>query len=1142
MPAVRPRRRPTPRRILPAAVLFVACAALSPGPSPAQPPKPPAAETRAAAIKLPDGTVVFFTKNPDDPNPPVDGVILSGKEYKALVDQADAAKKGRDPAKPQAPSGCAVRGKVQAAGDSQLAALTLTYTVQTTAPRTTVFLGCGRGFPRAARLADGKLPILGATDDGLTVFLEAAGEHTLTIDLDAPVVPRGAKGELGFELGLPRAAITTFAFEPPPGGVKSVTVGTRTPDRPTEVRRNSFPVERLAASGGQPLGPTDLLDVTWDAPTTTAPPPAADTALVADTEVAVRVDESQIEATAKIRVRGPSRDWQIALPPGADVTATRATPAGPAPEFPAASPTLVRPPDPNKPVWTLKLPEGPAAEWVVTATVRQSRPKLPDPKNRGPYPVGPFAVPAATRQTTVARVSAPPSVRVRVKHGPDVRPQNPPAGADEELVGVYKATATAQPGRGYPPPLFELDATPAKVFVRVEPAYRLRRTEAGWRLDANLKVTPVRAEIEQVVVEVPEGWQTLEAGPPDVVDEVHEQKEGKTRVLTVRLVTGQRAAFGLTLTGTFPVPAAAKTATIGLPRFPQAIEQNARVTATVPEGLEIRGTATAWENGQPAGVTDLKPDAGEPKPGAGVAAASAAFEKGVGRVDVGWQPHRPELDADVRADVTIQDRQVVVAQTVRFRAADGGGRPVRLRGPVTATGLRGVPPPDPVGPGEWVFRPPADAGKDFTLSLSYGLPIPAQRAGDPGPTRVPVGLIWPDPATRVTAGVRVWTATARRVTRYDGPWRELAPEADRETLPLLTLAGSGTGLPLAFDMGEPGDGSVPQVWVDRAYYQAWVGDDRVAVRARFLLRRWSTGSADVTLPAGVVPEVTLDGRKVTDLGVGGDPQVGFRTVRIPLSEPRPGRSSVVLEVRYQLPAVRGTWAAVPLVPPTLAAASSRTPARWHVTVPPDVTPLAFADGWQTEARWAVRGGLATPVPLASAADLEQWFAAGGETDPESDWTPAATDADALTGRQPTPATVDVYRVPRSGWIAGCSVVTVLLGVGLTRVRVGLVGPAVAAVGAGAAVAAAIWPQPAAQVVTGCQPGLWAVGLLLGGQVGLRWYHRRRVTHLPGFTRARREPVTTGTGVSPVPDGIGSATGSGSVPRVIADEPQPPARS
>ena len=223
MPA--PPRPPTARTGRPlrvaAGVCALAVAAWLTAPAAGQP-KP-----ADAAVKLPDGTIVFFTKTPDEPNPPVEGVYLTPAEFKALVDQAEQLKKLKAAAKPAAPSGCAVRGKVEARGDRTVAALSLTFAVRTTVPRTAVLLGCQKGFPVAAKLDGAKLPVLAHGDDGLTVLIESPGEHTVAVDVDAPVAARGPGRELGFEIGLPRAAITTLALDPP-AGAKKLTVGVRT--------------------------------------------------------------------------------------------------------------------------------------------------------------------------------------------------------------------------------------------------------------------------------------------------------------------------------------------------------------------------------------------------------------------------------------------------------------------------------------------------------------------------------------------------------------------------------------------------------------------------------------------------------------------------------------------------------------------------------------------------------------------------------------------------------------------------------------------------------------------------------------------------------------------------------------------------
>ncbi|QJW97606.1 hypothetical protein FTUN_5181 [Frigoriglobus tundricola] len=55
------------------------------------------------------------------------------------------------------------------------------------------------------------------------------------------------------------------------------------------------------------------------------------------------------------------------------------------------------------------------------------------------------------------------------------------------------------------------------------------------------------------------------------------------------------------------------------------------------------------------------------------------------------------------------------------------------------------------------------------------------------------------------------------------------------------------------------------------------------------------------------------------------------------------------------------------------------------------------------------------------------------------------------------------------------------------------------------VGAVLYPQPAAQVVAAGQPGLELGLFAVAAQAVLRWRVRRRISHLPGFTRTRSEP-------------------------------------
>ncbi len=1127
MPAVprRPTRPRLVRRLAAAAGVLLAAAVLASA-QPADPPKagPTPDPTRAGAVKLPDGTVVFFTKNPDEANPPIDGVLLSPQEYKALLDQADQLKRFKDAPRPQAPSECQVRGKVEPRGDRAVAALTLTYSFRTTAPRSSVALGGQKAFPVAARLAGGKLPVLSATDDGLTALIDAPGEHTLSLDVEAPVAPRGAKGELGFELGLPRAAITTLALDPP-AGAKKLTVGVRTAgDRAGELKQTTEDAAALAPKAGRPaypLGPAELLAVSWQPPTATPGVTAA--VLSADLDVAVRVDEAQVETTAAVRLHGPAREWSVVLPAGADVSARPATPAAPRdpdadPALPPAdTPPLTRPTDPAHPVWTFRPPEGPGPDWVLTAVVRQPR-----AGHRGPFPVGPFAVPTAARQAGTVRVYAPPAVLLDFKRGPGVRRQDAPP-PEDDLVAAFKFTAAGPPPKRPPAPLLELDARPARTFTRVQPSYTLRRTDAGWRLETELAVTPFRTEVDRVAVDVPDGWQGVEAGPLELVEGVEELPDaGAGRRYAVRLFGPQRGAFTLTLTATFPVALTAKEASLPLPRFPGSVEGVARVTAVVPEKLEVHGTATGTDGES----RELKPASAGAK-SAAVTAVTGQFDKGAARVDLGWQVYRPELTADVRAEVRLGDHQVGVTQTIRFRSADGNPRPgIRLFGPVGATGLRanpGSPPVDPSGPGEWGFRPPADGAREFTLSVSYALPLP-RSPDQAGPARLPVGLLWPDAATRVETTLRVWGAGSdRRVARFEGPWRELPPEPGPDAFPWLTLAGTGNNLPLSLELTDRAAGVVPAAVVERALVQAWLSDDgALAVRGRFRLARWPAAGVDVELPPGVVPEITVDGKKTDPVPRG----PGESAVRVPVPDYRAGRS-VLLDVRYLLPPARSPYE-LTVPPPRLPGAVLRSPARWQVVLPPGNVPLYLGRDLQPDVRWGWRHRLFAPAAASSTDDLEQWITEGTEPDADDD-PPAATagpTGDALTARQPAPGPVRLVRVARGWFVAACSLAAFVVGYAASRLRSGLLGPALGAVGVAAAVLAAGWPQPTAQAAGAAEPGLLGLAVALLGAAAVRWYYRRRVAYLPGFTRGPAVSVGSGSGqVAPPPEPRSSQTGS-----------------
>ncbi len=1050
----------------------------------AQPSVPPKADKpKAAAVKLPDGTVVFLTSKDDAGL--VDGVVLSPDEYKQLVEQADALKKARDAAKPVPPSGVAIRGQIEPRGERTVAVLNLTYTFRTPAPRTPVTLGCQRAAVVAARAADGKLPVLAADVDGITVLADDAGEQTVSLDVEVPVSPRITKGEIGFDLGLPKAAISTFVLAGPlADGVGKVVIGTRGAEPLATIKRTPTAVVGLS-SKPLALGPTDLLEVSWEPPGT-APP--TDTGLSADADVRVRVDDKQIELIAKLRLRGTAREWPLVLPVGAEVSVERA--AGTLPLSLPATATLEKPTDPAKTNWKLKTPDA-STDWIVTSVVRKTRPNPADASYRGPYPIGPLAVGGA-KFSGKMQVFAPPGVRLGFKPTADLRRQDLPVPAEDDLVAVF-GVAAAPKGNW-----LDLDARPATGAVRVRPQHRLKLTPTGWKLESTIRVVPPqRAELEQLQIDLPAGWADPEVGPAEGV-EASVEKDG--RLLVVRFATPHRAAFDFTLSAVFASPVVGGHATVPLPHFPQADEYDTKLTATAGDGYEVGGSGFGWENGQPAAT-------GEPLKVAKGAATGVGgdFDRGASKVELQWQPFRPKLESDVRADVTVQARQLSVVQTFRFSAPDGGSPAVRLKvnAPAEVVGLKATPPVDALGNGEWEYRPVTEVGKEFTLTLKYAVRLPA---GESGERAIP--LVWCDTTTSTDAVVRVWGGGGPRADSFAGNWQELPPEpvAERDSLPWFTLhADRPEKLSLNTATGTEVGGTV----VERALIQAAVADDGTAqVRGRFALRRWPGDGVELELPPGTTAEVQADGKRV-------EPVRSGERLLVPIPDAK-GTAECILTVTLQTVAASDGRGGRTVTPPVLKGAVYRGPVRWYVACPGGSVPLVTDSGWDAEHRWAWRGYGIGPVPADSPSDMEAWLRNGGETD-----SPDSPTADAVAVRRAVATPLKVTLAPRWAWVLGASAVGLVLVVAVGLLRLSLVGPAAAVLAVGLACGAVFLPQPTAQAVGGAQPGLLLAVALLAGQWVWRWYRKRKTDRLPTFSRTLPPSDITLTSRPPSRSGSGT---------------------
>lgn len=1088
--------------------------------------QPTAEPTKATAIKLPDGTVVFWTKNPDEANPAVDGVVLSTQDYKTLVDQAEQARK----AKSQTPSSLAIRGKIETRGERLVAALTLTYSFRTTQPRTLLILGCQRALLVGAKTGQAKLPILNPPgDDGLTLLVDNPGEQTLTLDVEVPVVSRGPKNELGFEIGLPRAAITTLKLDAAPAaGIKAVAVGTRIPEapallpaKPDELKRFASPVDQLIAKP-VPLGATDVLELTWE-PISPALAPAAALPTVESATV-VRVEDGQIETVAKLRLRGNLKEWPLQLPVGADVTVERIAIAsgGPIPSPEPMPPTVVRPNDPNKSVWVIRTPgDSPAVEWLVTATVRTQRPKPNEPKFRGPYPVGPFQLLANAKQLGRFDVYAGPSVRLSFRPSPEFRRQDLPAAAPEDHIahftygGLPTVSPTARAGAWV-----ELDARVAPTAIRSKATHKLRLTAGGWRLESSVRITPPpRGELEQIAVEIPAEWTTLEGAPEELVESVQILKEGSPRLVAIRFHTPQKSAFTLKLLSMRPLPAPVPGAsddreaklTLTLPRFSQADEREAGLTASVPDGYEVRGSVSLWEGGQPSPASDPLIAAGPAnnRPGA-IGTVEGTFDHAIARVELHWQPYRPVLICDNRVDVTLQPRQLLVQQAMKFKPSQDDRRPIRLRGPEGLVGLQSVPALDPVGPGVWEFRSNAEPGKEFNLSVAFGLRLAATAPST-------VSLLWPEAATRTESILRVWGgATGRRIDKLEGDWRELPNEGlpDRDMLPLLTLAASKPAAALGFELSDPGESGLPTVWIERAFAGATLGETHVVLHEKLLLKKWLGSSMMVELPRLEHLELWVDGKPVeavpkSTMDDGSDSSL----LTVPLPEYK-SLKVIAVELRYRYASARNRQRERQCVPPRIRGAVYRTALRWWIATEAESVAFIPSGHWDPEYRWAWRGFGFAPTARETPQELDAWLIGGLETEADESAWRGAGGSDAISGRQTEPKPISVVLIPKLGWIAGCSGLLFLFGIAMSYLRTVLLGLVLGTVGIGLAFAGALCPQALAQTLSAMQAGAVLLMVALVGSAAWRFYRSRRLDRLPGFSRDRTATSVRGPEVPP----------------------------
>jgi hypothetical protein len=1093
------------------------------------------------SLKLNDNDVVVLWDPKKTPRP--GAVLLSPKKFNELQQQLRDLRRKLRPDKPMAPSTCALT--VLGTPRAELAQLRAEFKFKTEGPQTRVALGCGGAQPKNPQLGD-KETLLQSGDDGF-VALTGPGDHVLTLELEVPVVSERAVGLFSgarrkFDMDLPRAAVTTLRFEALPNAAAVVRCNDRVVRKAQEVVA---------------LGPAKHLTVAWKKP---VPLKGKGPLLSADGKITVRVGDKFITTEADLTLqdlRGLTSRWVIRTPEGTTAEVGASGERGKQ----AGVPTIT--PNPNNSEHTLTLAQPSADPLRVVFTVHQLR-------SQARIPIGPFAVvganqrvnPPLRRQQGLIVIRAPADVRLAYHPagGPRVIVSEQEV-TDEQrankIVAAFKYWNVPQktPGQSR---LLDLDVTKikGKVETEVEHGLQLQEGENGWTVRAvtSIHVTPLREGVDVLEFQLPRTGQgavailacwpvaglpvnlALAAGfsPPspgaglatlphpwpfadryfldrnasttNPVENIRDLPGGRVRI---SLAVKKESKFTLTLRGFYQLRDS-RRARLELPRPLNTLDRGGVVRIKAPPGQELLVGPEGQEVVAPdpsrvQRVSDLAPQ----------------------RVEFAWRPFRPELPVTVETDLTLGENTARVRQQFLFRDKPAPDRVLlrlkaasdfdpRVAGAVgdsfRVSGGGRLASAEEAAPRQWLVALPKKA---TSLKITYQFPI--SRAG-----LVRVPLIWPARATRVESKVRVWSEPGTTSVTVAAPvghrWREDKTEAVRgqSRLPLLVLRGLEQDLPLSLRLSQAAQPPLATVLVERGLIrcvrEAGKGQ---TYRARFLVRQWNSRSLEVELGGA--------GTRLARVAVG-------RHELTPRQSPTPRSPGtvfqfdvpatafsrpVVLEIIYHIPESAPSEGHGNLLggvqslfyPPVLRGALFVGRVRWFVQFPSGDIALNPGGAATTEQHWGLRGWLVGPRPALSGTELEQWLtgARGGAGSGNLHGPPGEP---SLVCWQSTPQPLTVVHVSEKNWLLACSLVFLVLGLGLSFVAWSR-GPLrlvcwvlVVLVGLAAATTFFLWPGVLPAVAYGCEPGAAVLVPVLALQWVIHRRYRRRLVFLPGFTRLK----------------------------------------
>ncbi len=545
------------------------------------------------------------------------------------------------------------------------------------------------------------------------------------------------------------------------------------------------------------LGGVEGLELFWDGPTVAKP---SEPLITSEGDIRVQIAETFIQTTAVLTLksmRGRVAEWKLAVPAGAEVNVAG---IGPETGFTAI------PTNDDKSEWVIRGREGAGESLTVEIAVHS-------PRKNGGTPIGPFTVLGAFRQQGTIQILSPTNLRPRfTRKRDDVTRRDLPADtaapADAKAEYLQAVFSYAQPARATTiGPLLQVDAESVRGEVRTSVSHVLTLTELGWRLVTDIKATPIRTELETLEVEIPTELQgNLQASPPELVEKLERPDPSTNRYIirlahprrvetTVRLESIWSKALGVADSKGSP---GSQRVAVVLPRMVGTFDRDGKVSATIPDGMELRGAVHEWEGGRPSEWSRSFEEQSSKPPSLGVATA-----RPVARVDLSWRPLSALVPVHSTIDLTIEERQALVVQRISLpKAAAGGQITLRASEEHVPTQVRAIEGGEVVqsGPREWTLTLRTSPDRDATAVLAYlgeidfGKPEIGQR--------LELRLLSPVTEAACETRLRVWMRTPGlgvRPVLDEGPWAELppAPIPDHNSLPALVLHGSGTALPLA---------------------------------------------------------------------------------------------------------------------------------------------------------------------------------------------------------------------------------------------------------------------------------------------------------------------------------------------------------